>query len=251
MGGGLAYLTGFKDQPMRAGASITDIGAATYGVIGILAALYRRETTGEGDNIEAGLYETVVFWISQYVFGAQMNGVDPPPRGSRSSGMGANMGWGVYRLFPTKSGRQIFIAVTGNRHWTGLCDALGFADWRDSTEFNSNRKRGAHKPRIDERMAEAVAQLDYDDIAERLYKALVPFSPVNTPLDLVNEKHMNEGRPLDASESRRQAVQAAEAADHAWDAPRSSQCASSPAVSARTRIRSSRRLVIPRRISKR
>ena len=39
MGGGLAYLTGMKDQPMRAGASITDIGAATYGVIGILSAL--------------------------------------------------------------------------------------------------------------------------------------------------------------------------------------------------------------------
>src|SRR5678815_4298521 len=137
MGGGLAYLTGFKDQPMRAGASITHIGAATYGVIGILGA--------------------------------------------------------VYRLFPTKSGRQIFIAVTGNRHWTGLCDALGFADWRDSTEFNSNKKRGAYKPRINERVAEAVVQLDYDDIAERLYKALVPFSPVNTPLDLVNEKHLNEG----------------------------------------------------------
>ena len=193
MGGGLAYLTGFKDQPMRAGASITDIGAATYGVIGILAALYRRESTGEGDNIEAGLYETIVFWISQYVLGAQLTGVNAPPRGSRSSGMGANMGWGVYRLFPTKQGREIFIAVTGNRHWTGLCDALGFADWRDSTEFNSNKKRGVHKPRINERVAAAVVQLDYDDIAERLYKALVPFSPVNTPLDIVNEKHMNEG----------------------------------------------------------
>src|SRR4029434_457475 len=42
MAGGLAYLTGFKDQPMRAGASITDIGAAPYGVIGFCPALYRR-----------------------------------------------------------------------------------------------------------------------------------------------------------------------------------------------------------------
>jgi crotonobetainyl-CoA:carnitine CoA-transferase CaiB-like acyl-CoA transferase len=139
------------------------------------------------------LYETIVFWVSQYVLGAQLTGVNPPPRGSRSSGMGANMGWGVYRLFPTRDGKQIFIAVTGNRHWTGLCDVLGFSDWRDSTEFNSNKKRGVHKPRINERVAEAVVKLDYDDIAERLYKALVPYSPVNTPLDLVNEKHMTEG----------------------------------------------------------
>ena len=194
MAGGLAYLTGMKDQPMRAGASITDIGAATYGVIGILSALYRREQTGVGDNIEAGLYETIVFWVSQYITGAQMSGANPPPRGARASGMGDTMGWGVYRLFPTKDEKQIFIAVTGNRHWTGLCDALGFSDWRDSNEFNSNRKRGAQKPRIAERVKAAVEQLDYDDIAARLYKGLVPYSPVNTPLDLVNEKHMNEGQ---------------------------------------------------------
>ena len=55
MAGGIAYLTGYEGKPMRAGASITDIGAATYGVMGILAALYRREQTGVGDCIEAGL----------------------------------------------------------------------------------------------------------------------------------------------------------------------------------------------------
>lgn len=193
MAGGLAYLTGMKDQPMRAGASITDIGAATYGVIGILSALYRRERTGAGDNIEAGLYETIVFWVSQYITGAQMSGVNPPPRGTRTSGMGDTMGWGVYRLFPTRDEKQIFIAVTGNRHWAGLCDALGFDDWKKLPEFNSNRKRSAQKPRIAERVKAVVETLPYDEVAERLYKALVPFSPVNTPLDLINEKQMNEG----------------------------------------------------------
>ena len=193
MAGGLAYLTGFKDQPMRAGASITDIGAATYGVIGILAALYRRETTGEGDNIEAGLYETVVFWISQYVFGAQMNGVDPPPRGSRSSGMGANMGWGVYRLFPTRSGapdihRGDRATGTGRGCATHSVLTTG-AIPPSSTATKARRAQAAHQ-RARGRGGRAI---DYDDIAERLYKALVPFSPVNTPLDLVNEKHLNEG----------------------------------------------------------
>jgi crotonobetainyl-CoA:carnitine CoA-transferase CaiB-like acyl-CoA transferase len=194
MAGGLAYLTGFKDQPMRAGASITDIGAATYGVIGILSALYRRERTGEGDCIETGLYETIVFWISQYIAGAQMSGTNPQPRGTRTSGMGDTMGWGVYRLFPTRDEKQIFIAVTGNRHWAGLCDALGFDDWKNSPEFSNNRKRGAQKPLIAERVKAAVEKLDYDDISQRLYKVLVPYAPVNTPLDLLDEKQMNEGK---------------------------------------------------------
>ena len=193
MAGGLAYLTGLEGKPMRAGASITDIGAATYGVIGLLGALYRREQTGEGDNIEAGLYETIVFWISQYITSAQVKGQNPPSRGQRESGMGANMGWGVYQLFATKDGKEVFIAVTGNRHWFGLCDALGFADWRDAAEFNNNRKRTLARPRIAERISAAVKQLTYDEITERLYKGLVPYAPVNTPMDLIEERQMNEG----------------------------------------------------------
>jgi crotonobetainyl-CoA:carnitine CoA-transferase CaiB-like acyl-CoA transferase len=194
MAGGLAYLTGFEGQPMRAGASVTDIGAATYGVMGILAALYRRELTGEGDAIEAGLYETIVFWVSQYTTVAQLTGKNPSPRGTQASGMGKAMGWGVYQLFPTSDGKQVFIAVTGNRHWKGLCDALGFDDWKDSSEFDNNRKRTEHKYRIAERIKAAVEQLTYEEITQRLYKALVPYSPVGTPLDLVTEKHLNEGK---------------------------------------------------------
>ena len=192
MAGGLAYLTGLENQPMRAGASITDIGAATYGVLGILAALYRREQTGVGDNIESGLYETVVFWISQYITSAQMTGKNPQPRGSRNSGMGQAMGWGVYQLFETSDSKQVFIAVTGNRHWAGLCDALGFADWKTAPEFSNNRKRTTEKRRIAVRVQEAVKTLTYDDITARLYKALVPYSPVGTPLDIIEDRQMNE-----------------------------------------------------------
>jgi len=192
MAGGLAYLTGLKDQPMRAGASITDIGAATYGVIGVIAALYRREKTGEGECVEAGLYETVVFWVSQYIASAQITGSDPVPRGARNSGMGDTMGWGVYRLFPTRDGTQVFIAVTGNRHWAGLCDALGFDDWKHSKEFDTNRKRSALKLRIAERVEAAVKQYTYDEITAKLHAVLVPYAPVNTPKGLLDEKHLNE-----------------------------------------------------------
>ena len=177
---------------MRAGASITDIGAATYGVIGILAALHRRHLTGRGECIETGLYETIVFWISQYLTSAQFKGVNPPPRGEHSN-MGATMGWGVYQLFSTSDERQVFIAVTANRHWTGLCDILGFEDWKDAEELDSNKKRTLQKVKLAERISKAVALLSFDDICDQLYRARIPYAPVNTPLDLINERHLNEG----------------------------------------------------------
>jgi crotonobetainyl-CoA:carnitine CoA-transferase CaiB-like acyl-CoA transferase len=84
-----------------------------------------------------------------------------------------------------------------------LCDALGFDDWKDSPEFANNRKRSAEKRRIAERITEVVRKLTYDEITQRLYRALVPYAPVGTPLDVLHDRHMSEGRrwlPLKAGD---------------------------------------------------
>jgi crotonobetainyl-CoA:carnitine CoA-transferase CaiB-like acyl-CoA transferase len=192
MAGGLAYLTGFPGQPMRAGASIVDIGAATYGVLGVLAALYRREQTGIGEYIQSGLFETVVFWLNHYLARVQIRGEAPQPRGAgRESSMGKAMGWAVYQLFTTRDDRDVFIAVTSNRHWTRLCEVLGFKDWRDDPTFGSNRKRALHRKLLAERIEVAVREIEFDEICARLKAAEVPYAPVNTPVDLVDEPHLN------------------------------------------------------------
>ena len=67
MMGGLAYMTGPPGMPLRAGASVIDITGAMFSVIGILSALLRREHTGAGDNINTGLFETVVFIVLLFV----------------------------------------------------------------------------------------------------------------------------------------------------------------------------------------
>ena len=51
MMGGLAYMTGLPDRPMRAGSSVIDITGGMFGVIGILAALQERHQTGKGRHI--------------------------------------------------------------------------------------------------------------------------------------------------------------------------------------------------------
>ena len=194
MAGGLAFVTGPKGRPLRAGASITDIGAATYAVVGILAALHARQATGKGVDIESGLFETIVFWMSQVLARAQITGKDPEPRGDHpASGMGRVMGWGVYRLFDTKNEGQVFIAVTSNRHWAGLCDVLDFADWKDDPDYDNNRKRSALRQQIAVRVEEAVGRFTYDEITPRLYRAKVPFGPMNTPMSVLDDPHLADG----------------------------------------------------------
>ena len=51
MMGGLAYMTGLPDRPLRAGSSVIDITGGMFGVIAILSALHRRRETGEGSHV--------------------------------------------------------------------------------------------------------------------------------------------------------------------------------------------------------
>jgi len=76
---GLAFMTGPRGMPLRAGASVVDIAGAMFSVIGILAALYRRESSQQGSHMRVGLFETAVFLMSQHIAKAGISGEIPAP----------------------------------------------------------------------------------------------------------------------------------------------------------------------------
>ena len=93
MMGGLAYMTGLPDKPMRAGSSVIDITGGMFGVIGILAALEERHHTHEGKNVTCSLYETTAFMVGQHMAQQAVTGEAPPPMSVRRSA------WAVYDIF--------------------------------------------------------------------------------------------------------------------------------------------------------
>ncbi|HLH27165.1 MAG TPA: CaiB/BaiF CoA-transferase family protein [Chloroflexota bacterium] len=188
MMGGLAYMTGPRGQPLRAGASIIDIGAATYGVIAILAALAQRERTGRGERIVAGLYETSVFWVGQWMAMSALNGEPSVPM--PEAGQSVRMGWGIFHLFPTADGEQVFIAVTSNAHWERFCGALGLPDLLADERLDSNLKRVAARPWLLPRVREETAKYPSAALLELLERAGVPCGPVRRPDQLLDDPHL-------------------------------------------------------------
>ncbi|MFN8524569.1 MAG: CaiB/BaiF CoA-transferase family protein [Chloroflexota bacterium] len=194
MMGGMAYMTGPAGQPLRAGASIVDIGAATYGVVATLAALHRRSQTGRGQHVQAGLFETTVFLLSQHVAQASIQGRAPVPMPAR--GMGSRMGWGVYQLFPTADSRQVFIAITSNAHWKRFCTELGLADLLADETLNTNARRAANRPRVIPRIEAITREMTAAELMATLDRIRVPFAPLNDPLDLLSDSHLQSGDRL-------------------------------------------------------
>ena len=190
MMGGLAYMTGPSGRPLRAGASVTDILGGSFGAIGILAALNKRKTSGEGAHVKASLYESVAFLMSQHIGVAAVTGESPPPMPERGRT------WSVYDLFTTADNDQVFIGVTSDRHWQRLCTTFGFEDLAADNSLATNQGRITERdwflPELQKRFG-AMTKEKLMDLAE---KAGIPFAPVNRPIDLVSDRHMTESGGL-------------------------------------------------------
>src|SRR5713226_7241109 len=118
---GLAYMTGPRGRPLRAGTSVNDIMGGMFGAIGILAALREREKTGRGQEIQSALFENCVFLAAQHMQQFQMTGEAPPPMPERVSA------WSVYDVFTLADG-QLFIGAVSDKQFTTLCEVLECRD---------------------------------------------------------------------------------------------------------------------------
>jgi len=190
MMGGLAYMTGPRGRPLRAGSSVTDIVGGSYGVIGILAALYQRQFTGCGQLVQATLYESVAFLVAQHMAVAAISGKAPPPMPERGRT------WSVYDLITTADGEQVFIGVTSDRHWKRMCEAFGFSDWIEDEKLATNQGRVDAREWFLPELVNRLGKLNKDELMILAEKANIPFSPVNRPEDLFEDPHLNRSGGL-------------------------------------------------------
>ncbi len=189
MAGGLAFMTGPRGTPMRAGASVVDVGAAAYGIVAVLAALHQRDRTGHGQKITSGLYETSVYWVGQWLANFAATGEPSVPMPEMRQG--TRMGWGIYQLFDASDGEQVFIGITSNAHWERFCKEFELADLLADERLNDNARRVAARGWLPARIGEETRKYTSAQLAERLERARIPFAPLRRPDQLVDDAHLN------------------------------------------------------------
>ena len=190
MMGGLAYMTGPSGRPLRAGSSVTDIVGGSYGVIGILAALYQRHLTGRGRLVQATLFESVAFLVAQHMAVAAVSGQAPPPMPERGRT------WSVYDLVNTADGEQVFIGVTSDRHWKRMCETFGFSDWLEDESLATNQDRCDAREWFLPELMKRLGRLEKNELMRLAEEADIPFSLVNRPEDLFEDPHLNQSGGL-------------------------------------------------------
>jgi crotonobetainyl-CoA:carnitine CoA-transferase CaiB-like acyl-CoA transferase len=178
---GIAEVTGTSDgPPVRAGVSVLDVGAGTWLALGVLAALLRRERTGEGGAVATSLFETGANWVAYHVAAFQISGV---PSGRHGSGHPA---FAPYGIFPTRDG-QVCIGIGGDDLFRRLCTALGVPALAADPRFARNVDRVANVAQLREVLDDILARLPGTEVVRRLKPHDVPCDVVQKPEDLLHD----------------------------------------------------------------
>jgi crotonobetainyl-CoA:carnitine CoA-transferase CaiB-like acyl-CoA transferase len=171
---GMMSVTGEPDgEPVRSGTSLADVGAGMWALIGILAALHARQTSGRGQLIDISLLDGQVAWLT-YVAGKYFaTGVTPGRYGS------AHESLAPYQVFPTADD-PLMVAVGSDGLWRRFTAATGLDELTDDPRYATNPDRVQHRDTLIPRITQALAARGCADWTGRLNAAGVPAGPVNT-----------------------------------------------------------------------
>lgn len=187
---GLAYMTGPRGTPLRAGASVIDEMTGVYGALGIVLALRERDATGRGQVVKSALFETAAFVMGHHLAYSVASGEEVPPMPERVSA------WAVYHQFRTADDQLVFVGVTSDKQWSRFCDAFAFHDLAVDERLRTNNDRIRERDWLLPLLRERIARLTLDEAVERCEHAGLPFSPVARPEDLLTDRQLLAGGSL-------------------------------------------------------
>jgi len=174
MGGAMSFTGEEGREPVRMGLPMGDLAGGLFAVQGILAALYSRKETGEGQNIDISLLDcqiALLTYRAQYFF---IGGEIPVPIGSgHTSGV-------PIRAFKAKDGKFITLEAVADRIWSALCDAVGHPEWKEDPRFHTKLTRFQNRAVLNSFLEEVFATKNRDEWIEILVKTGVAAGPVKT-----------------------------------------------------------------------
>ena len=186
---GVMSITGFPDRPpVKAGPALCDFFAGTHLYGAIVTALFEREKTGVGRQVEVAMLDAVYPSLSSSLGLHHGSGDGAPSRtGNRHGGLAE----APYNVYPTDDGFIAIICV-GDVHWRSLLTAMGREDLAADARFATLKDRVAHVDEIDRVVGAWTAGFGKQALFALLLRHRVPCAPVRELAEVVNDPHMHE-----------------------------------------------------------
>jgi crotonobetainyl-CoA:carnitine CoA-transferase CaiB-like acyl-CoA transferase len=160
-------------DPIKPGVSLADFSGGVHLLVAILAALYKRTVTGQGEDIRVSLLDATMSMLINYSVAVTDGGANIAPMGSGHPQLAP------FEAVPTKDG-HVVIAPGTNRLFVDLCTLLERPDLLADKRFESNPSRVQHRPELLAELRPEFAKRTTQEWLDLLEEHAIPCAPVNT-----------------------------------------------------------------------
>ena len=180
---GVMSVTGYPDgPPVKAGVPVADIGCALFAVYGILSAYIGKTKSGEGQFIDASLFDSALafsIWDTAQYWGT---GIEPYKLGT------ANHMSAPYQAMRASNGYFV-MGATNQKLWALLCDKINRNELVEDDRFKTNPLRLANREELAEELEKSFITKTSEEWVDLLLSGGIPAGPINTYPEAFNSEH--------------------------------------------------------------
>ncbi|MEO7126612.1 MAG: CoA transferase [Nakamurella sp.] len=159
--------------PVKAGPPVGDAVASLLAAFGAMSALWARQHTGRGQQVDVSLIDGLIHIQAPYTGQFFLLGTQQPRTGN-------SIGWyAPYNAFECADGSYIHVACYNDKFFGHLCTAMGRPELVDDPRFDTNDNRVSHRDTLDALIAEFVSTRTRPEVLELLWSHDVIVGPVN------------------------------------------------------------------------
>ncbi|MEW9304866.1 CaiB/BaiF CoA transferase family protein [Labrys portucalensis] len=179
--GGIMDLTGDPNgEPQKIGVAFADVFTGVYAVVGVQAALRRREMTGLGGHVDMSLFDVQLAVLANQAMNYLASGKSPTRMGN------AHPNIVPYQVFPASDG-HIIIACGNDSQFVKLCGVLNIQDIAAHPDYLTNKDRVRNRDTLAALIAGLTGRRTRADLLASLEKVGVPAGPINSVADALHD----------------------------------------------------------------
>ena len=182
--GGLCNLTGYADGAPNPMSGVQDLRAGTQATFAILAALLRRQKTGEGCYIDVSSSEAITTLLGTEMMEYTMNGRNPVRCGNADPVMAPH---NVYRC--KGEDKWVSIAVGSEEEWQALVNVMGDPAWAADPKFADMYSRKQNEAELDAHMAEWTIRYEHREVMKMCQAQGVAAMPSFSASEILEDEH--------------------------------------------------------------
>lgn len=186
---GFTALNGYVDgEPVPFGVGgWTDLTAAQHGAFAILAALYHRSHTGEGQYIDLSMTEVACAFLPDAFIDCAFNDRVMGLQGNQDIAMAPH---GCYRCKGEDA--WVTIAVSDDDEWRSMCEAMDMPQLPADERFRDSFSRWENRQELDGLIQDWTRDKTHYEVTHILQQAGVACAPSLSPQEVVQDPHLTE-----------------------------------------------------------